>query len=127
METTHSKAGLDKIIGKNIRFERLTRDMTLNELSESLDITPSHLRLMEAGNRGTTSINLLKFSKFFGIPTDQFFIPPNTGKKAGDEPSTPTNATRKKIQALVAVADDSSLEFIASMIKGINSYSKQKS
>jgi len=90
------------------------------ELSERLGVSTSHLGLMERGERGIVSANLWALSKIFDVPIDHFFIPSNIGKEAYDEEyNPPANANRKKIQSLLACAEDSSLEFIANTITGV--------
>lgn len=66
----------NKIIGSNIRFERQKRDLTIEELSEILNIAPGFLGLIERGQRGTSIKNLCKIAEFFSISLDQLITRP---------------------------------------------------
>jgi len=126
MSIKKDKDDLNRIIGQNIRHERIARNMSVNDLCDSMDLTTSHLRSMESGIRGTTSINLWKFSKFFGIPIDQFFFPPGTSKDDESNGESPASKVkRKKIVSLVNNADDVTLDFIASLVKEVNALAKE--
>lgn len=59
-----------KIIGTNIRFKRKEYNLTIEDLSEILDIAPGFLGLIERGQRGTSIVNLAKISDFFGVTLD---------------------------------------------------------
>ncbi len=58
------------IIGSNIRYERQRRGLTIEELSDILDIAPGFLGLIERGKRGTNIGNLVKIADFFSISLD---------------------------------------------------------
>ncbi len=58
----------NKLIGSNIRFERQKRDLTIEELSEILNIAPGFLGLIERGQRGTSIKNLCKIAEFLVFP-----------------------------------------------------------
>ena len=66
----------NKIIGSNVRFERQKRDLTIEELSEILNIAPGFLGLIERGQRGTSIKNLCKIAEFFSISLDQLITCP---------------------------------------------------
>lgn len=59
-----------KIIGTNVRFKRQEYNLTIEDLSEIVDIAPGFLGLIERGQRGTSIINLIKISDFFGVTLD---------------------------------------------------------
>jgi len=67
------KEHLDKIIGKNIRNERESRHLLLEDLAKLLYLSSSHLSLIERGKRGTTSVTLAKLSKVLDISIDDLF------------------------------------------------------
>ncbi|MCI8806195.1 MAG: helix-turn-helix transcriptional regulator [Clostridiales bacterium] len=76
----------NKLIGSNIRFERQKRDLTIEELSEILNIAPGFLGLIERGQRGTSIKNLCKIAEFFSISLDQLITrPAGTVVKSEDE------------------------------------------
>lgn len=66
----------NKNIGSNIRFERQKRDLTIEELSEILNIAPGFLGLIERGQRGTSIKNLCRIADFFSISLDQLITRP---------------------------------------------------
>lgn len=59
-----------KIIGTNIRFKRQEYKLTIEDLSEIVDIAPGFLGLIERGQRGASIKNLIKISDFFGVTLD---------------------------------------------------------
>jgi len=124
--TKYNKSQLNKIIGKNIQRERIARDMTVNEICEIIGTTASHIRLIESGNRGTTSHTLLKISKLFSMPIDRFFIPPDMRNFKEEDNPSPADVKRKKIRALLEIADTSTLDFITSVIQGVNIYTNDR-
>jgi len=119
------KRSLDAIIGNNIRLERVARKLKIGELSSMLGISQSHLGLIERGHRGANSVNLMKLSKIFDMKIDEFFVPYSAKRdSASNNSDTPANTSRKKIQTMIACADDSMLELIAHTIKGITKFTK---
>ena len=69
-----TKAQLHKVIGENIKIQRIRHGMTQSDLAEFLDIQLGSLALMERGSRGTTIYTLFKLSNIFGLSVDVFFI-----------------------------------------------------
>ena len=61
------------LVGKNIRKERVARNITTDELASLLGHTPSSVGLIERGERGASAYILYNLSKIFGISTDEFF------------------------------------------------------
>ena len=68
-----NKEQLRILIGENIRKERLTRGMTIEQLSETLGQSPGFVDLIERGKRGVTSYTLLKLAEVFKVSIDSFF------------------------------------------------------
>jgi len=64
--TTLSRKNME-IIGANIRRERLLRRMSMEELSEILQLSTAFIGLIERGQRGAKLANLMKISEVFGI------------------------------------------------------------
>ena len=54
-------------IGANIRRERMIRRMSMEELSEILQLSTAFIGLIERGQRGAKLANLMKISEVFGI------------------------------------------------------------
>jgi len=114
------KARLDEVIGKNIRLEREARKLTRDELAEMMELTTSHMGLIERGERGATAVTLSKISRTFDIPVDHLFASPKTGglsvRENDDEDS---QSSRKKVQSLMTCLEETELNFVIHTIKGI--------
>ena len=108
-----SKQQIRNIMGENIRNERLNCHLSLDELSELLEITPGFLGLIERGNRGVTALNLVKLSEILDVPIDTFYY-----SREGITLDTRT-MLRKKLLALTANFNDMELNFIIMMAKGL--------
>jgi len=116
MNRQEKKDHLDVIIGGNIRTERQARNLTRDELARLLEITPSHLGLIERGDRGTTTVTLMMLSKAFGMQIDELFH----GKKPDNmQDGTKEQANRDKIQSLSSCLENHELEFTLRMIKAL--------
>ena len=68
-----TKEELRVVLGENIRKAREYRDMTRDEIAEQMGLTISHIGLIERGERGVTTHNLVKLSQIFGTPIETFF------------------------------------------------------
>ena len=115
-----AKDVLDKIIGQNIRIEREVRNLSRDELAEILDLTTSHIGLIERGERGATGVTLMKLSRALDKPIDDFFHEKVDSLQVREEKNSDTlDANRKKIASLITYLTDNELNFIAEMTKGI--------
>jgi len=127
--TRKSKDRLDRVIGHNIRTERELRKMSRDELAETLDLTVSHMGLIERGERGATAVTLEKLSHVFSIPIDNFFAasdkPAPGGTNEGDKSDLSGN--RRKIATLLTRLNEKETEFVIHIIKGIISYQPTRS
>jgi len=114
------KAHLDEVIGKNIRLEREARKLTREELAEMMELTTSHMGLIERGERGATAVTLSKISRAFDIPVDFLFASPKAGGLTvkEDDESGPQSA-RKKVQSLLTCLDENEVNFVVHTIKGV--------
>lgn len=120
MNRQEKKDRLDEIIGKNIRVEREARNFSRDELARLLEITPSHLGLIERGERGTTTVTLMMLSRAFGLPIDEIFHSKNKkGSSINDGEETNTQSNRDKLQSLATCLDNHELEFCLRMVKAL--------
>lgn len=120
MRRRQEKTRIDEIIGKNIVVERKSRKMTRDELAELMELTTSHMGLIERGERGATAVSLSKLSNVLEIPIDSLFASPNdTGMSVGNYQDTTPYASRGKIQSLTTCLAEAELDFIIHIIKGI--------
>jgi len=119
--TRESKLRVDSIIGQNVRAEREMRKMSRDELAEIMDLTVSHMGLIERGERGATAVTLEKLAKIFNVPVDSFFAEPDgklmTVREDKDDKNLSVN--RQKISSLLARLDEHETDFIIHTIKGI--------
>jgi len=114
------KTRLDDVIGKNIRKERLSRKLTRDDLAVIVDLTASHLGLIERGERGATNVTLVRISKAFGISIDSLFVNSN-------EPAKPAkDFPHKKILTQLSNLTDSEMEFLSHTIKGMSTLRETK-
>jgi len=119
-ESHPDRIRLNKIIGKNIVIERRRRAMTRDVLAELLDVSSSHMGLMERGERGVHSFHLDRISKLFGIPVGDLFV------RLNDYESYEINAADAEMQAnrdtLYALSGElniAEIEFTADVIMGL--------
>jgi transcriptional regulator with XRE-family HTH domain len=118
-KTREEKIFLDEIIGKNIRNERQARNLSRDELAEMLDLTTSHMGLIERGERGATAITLSKLTRVLQLPIDNFFTPPPTLALREERGSGKATAN-KKINSLIANLNEAELNFIIHVIQGLS-------
>jgi len=115
-----AKIELDRLVGQNIRTERKSRNITQEELAETLGVATSHIGLIERGERGATGLMLLKLSRALDKPIDHFFHPPqNTLSVKEYKYENTIEAHRKKIATLIVGLNDVQLDFIAATIMGV--------
>jgi len=119
MDRRLEKDRLDEIIGKNIRLERESRRLSRDELAEMMDLTSSHMGLIERGERGATAVTLSKLSKAFDIPIDHLFTSPKPGGLSVREEADVPSPNRKKVQSLMTCLNETELEFVVHTIKGV--------
>lgn len=123
-----TKNKLRVIIGENIRNERVSRNISTDELAEMLGLTPGFIGLIERGQRGATPITLFKLSNIFGMTIDSFFYKRSeTPLSFSEEEKWSTDDTsekRRKIDSLIFDFEDKELDFVISMLKNIRIMSR---
>lgn len=60
-------------LGRNIKAERIRRDLTQEEFAEMIDMSLSHVSKIEQGITSPTAIALFKMAKILCIPMEKFF------------------------------------------------------
>lgn len=60
-------------LGRNIKIERIRKDLTQEEFAEMIDMSLSHVSKLEQGLTSPTAIALFKMSKVLKIPMEKFF------------------------------------------------------
>ena len=115
-----TKTQLRYIIGENIRSVRMSRNMSIDELADMLELTSGFVGLIERGQRGATPITLLKLADVFGTSIDTFFF-----RSSGDSMSISfaeepeTLSKRKKIFSLISDFSVAELSFVIQMVKSL--------
>jgi len=121
MTRKQTKIHIDKIIGRNIAKERASRNITRDELANLIEMTSSHMGLIERGERGATAVTLSKLSEVLDMPIDALFT--------ADIHKTQTTATKakyKKISSLTTNLTDAELDLTIHTIQGIIALSRRK-
>ena len=106
----------NKIIGSNIRYERMLRNFTLEDLSYFLDIAPSTLGLIERGKRGTSVKNLCNIARFFSITLDALIQRDIVGMSETDG-QTPREKKVFTAESLLHNLNSNELDFVITVIK----------
>ncbi|MCD8214974.1 MAG: helix-turn-helix transcriptional regulator [Clostridiales bacterium] len=99
------------LVGANIRYERKLRNLTIDELAEIVDITPSHLGLIERGQKGITIQNLCKLADFFSISIDTMLNRDIEGLTKRDEFSS-LYIKREKVKNQIETLNETEIDFI---------------
>ena len=95
---------------ETIRNERKNKRITQEELAEMLEVSPTHVKHIESGHRKPSIEILFELAKILNISLDEVGFPKN---------GTPNDATRGKIERLLDVSDESSLQFILSVLEAL--------
>ena len=61
------------ILGRNIKAERLRKDITQEEFAEKINMSLSYVSKLEQGLTSPTAIALYKMSRVLQIPMEEFF------------------------------------------------------
>lgn len=111
----------NKIIGSNIRFERQKRDLTIDELSEILNIAPGFLGLIERGQRGTSIKNLCKIANIFNITLDTLITQPLCSSHVLNEESSIDEKRRTALTYLTSM-EEKEIDFFISCMKNFKKH-----
>ena len=60
-------------LGRNIKIERIRKDLTQEDFAEKIDMSLSHVSKIEQGITSPTAIALFKMAKILCIPMEKFF------------------------------------------------------
>lgn len=61
------------ILGRNIKAERMRKDITQEQFAELINMSLSYVSKLEQGLISPTAITLFKMSNILNIPMDEFF------------------------------------------------------
>ena len=124
-----TKRKLRNIVGDNIRHERLSRDITIDELAELLKVSHGFVGLIERGQRGITLSTLLDVSRVFGVPVDDFFVAvdkPSLKLAEEVKPLESTNAKKKKVDSLLSTFFEYELDFVIASLQNMRVMSRSR-
>ncbi|WP_313558823.1 helix-turn-helix domain-containing protein [Ruminiclostridium cellobioparum] len=102
------------VLGKRIREERTSRNLTIEQLAEIVTLSPSYLGLVERGERGLSVEKLIKVAGVFGISVDSLLL--DTG--------TSTVSRFSEIEALLSNMKDEDVRFVVEFVKLLKERSK---
>ncbi|ABR46978.1 transcriptional regulator, XRE family [Alkaliphilus metalliredigens QYMF] len=111
-----------KLIGNKIRKERILLDLTLEELAEILDLSPSYMGLIERGQRGVSIETLYKLSTTLNVTTDYLLSPAD--EKACDTRLS-CNVLYQKILTHIKKYNTKELKFLLEFIELKNKHDSQ--
>ena len=60
-------------LGRNIKIERIRKDITQEEFAEMIDMSLSYISKLEQGLTSPTALALFKMSKVLEIQMEEFF------------------------------------------------------
>jgi len=117
---SYEKVNINKVVGRNILYARKARSISRDDLAALLDVSTSHMGLIERGERGAHALNLAKMSKIFNMPVGDFFANiDNNQSPTFFEPDSKLQANRETIYTLTGGLGEAEMEYVASMIKGL--------
>jgi transcriptional regulator with XRE-family HTH domain len=92
-------------LGERIRALRQERKLTLHEVSEGADLTPSFLSRLERDKVNISVANLRKIANFFGVPMTFFFsseeAPPVEIARAAEQRTLEASAEGLRVRSLL--------------------------
>ncbi|MDR2939929.1 MAG: helix-turn-helix domain-containing protein [Clostridiales bacterium] len=114
-------SNLKKQIGANIRYERISRNISIEELAEMLELSSAFVGLIERGQRGASVKNLIKISEIFSVSIDSLI---NTNRSnysnlSENKENQNYKARLETINSLLYNLDGSELDFIISIIRSL--------
>ena len=111
-----------KIIGSNIRYERIRRGLTIDDFAKVIGMAPGFLGLIERGQRGTSVKNMVAIAEFFDISLDDLITKDlsNGGADMKDMENTRSAKARRALRSLVSSLTEDEIVFITSVIKSMN-------
>lgn len=103
-----------ELIGRRIREERQKREITIEKLAEMIEVSDSHLGLVERGVRGVSVEVLIRIASLFNISVDSLLC----------EDATPTDVDRvESLRAYIENLSGEEFDLLKSMAKNIHDFS----
>ncbi|WP_432662527.1 helix-turn-helix transcriptional regulator [Wukongibacter baidiensis] len=114
-----------QVLGDHIRNQRQKRNITIEQLAELVDISPSFLGLVERGQRGLSIDKLCKVADVFNLSVDSLLFPtsdiqcPCSLIKCMD-PDSDRSIYFEQILTLTSNFSQDNFEFLIEFIKLMN-------
>ena len=107
----------DNILGRAIKLARINKSLSQEQLTEIVDITPTHLKHIESGHRKPSVGVLFRLARVLQFSIDDLIFPEK------DLPSL----NLQKAQLLLRECDDKQLDIIVATLGAMNSAENKKS
>ena len=120
MTKQQAKAQMGKLVGNNIRVERELRHLSVDDVSDMMATSSSHLELIEAGEQEANVLDLSMLANIFGVPVDRFFVnrdKDNVYDMATGDDEVPICANRETVYSLTASLNGTELNLVVDTIK----------
>ena len=114
---------LRRVIGENIRQERLARNLSVDELAKLIGRTPGFLGLIERGERGATALTLHRLADLWSISIDNLFY----GNPSATRNVNDIQVKRNKLSSLTNALDNEQLDLITSIVKSVQTMERTRS
>lgn len=117
-----SKELIRKMVGENIRKERTSRNLSIEELAELTGRTPGFIGLVERGKRGATAELLTKLSEIFEISSDillRAYVRPSLQVSETHRVKSESKGKRATINSLLYDLQEDELDFVISVVKNM--------
>ena len=110
-----------QVVGANIRHQRVSRGMTIDELAELMELTPSFVGLIERGTRGATAYNLLRIATIFDVSVERLYSDSTLSKEQLLEESL-VKIKRDRINSISSDLNEIELDFVIACIHNVKRY-----
>ena len=61
------KKELLKIFGKNVKIERIKKDLTQEQLAEKMDVSQNYIACIETGKQNTSILKIIEIAKALDV------------------------------------------------------------
>ena len=110
------KKDANKRVGAKIKRIREAKMLTRDELAEMINLTSSHLGLIERGERGITARNLYVMSDALQTPVGAFFTDDKAPRPERGPAMKRDEINRKRITALLDHIKGTNLEHLRNVV-----------
>ena len=117
-----TKKHIRKVIGENIRAERCSRNISMQELSEMMKLSENTVSSIERGRRGATTLSLYKLADLFNTSIDSFFTESSEFLAMREAPHDAKADKRKRIECLIKHKSEAELDFIIHILMGLRNH-----